>query len=156
MAKSKGEVNILKELEELRARVTVLEQDNDMLMEMRRNMAKIFITDNNDDDDKRQEYKKGEFRSVDAIIRTVDKGNLISPQQFQNIDKFSNMLVYTSATWFRNQLIVAFSNAYHRINKEHPGELTFDQVKAYLEDISKITEKVDVTLYIRSLKSKEK
>ena len=152
--KAKGEFNVQKEIEELRARIAALEQDNDSLMEMRRNMAKFFAMDNDVEDDKRQEYKKGEFRSVDAIIRAVERGNVITPQQFQNIDKFSNMLVYSSATWFRNEIISAFSKSYFRINKDHPWDFKFDEIKAYLEDISKMTEKIDVTIYIKNLKPK--
>jgi hypothetical protein len=153
MAKIKAEPNLQRELEELRARVAALEQDNESLMDMRRNMAKFFALDG-DYDDKLEEYKKGEFKALDVIIRHVDRGNPITSAQYNNIEKFSNIAIYSGANWLRTQLISAFGKLYYRVNKVQPQELKFDEVKSHLSDISKITDKLDVQVYIRNLKTK--
>lgn len=142
-----------KDVDELRAKIVSLEQDIECLMTMKRNMANIFSAGDVDDDDKRQEYKKGEFKTIDVILRTIGKGNIISAHQYANIEKLSNETVYSNANWFRSNLVTEFGKLYFKVNKTPcPWELSFNEVCGYIKAMSEFKEKFEIQTFISKLK----
>ena len=154
MAKAAGKSDsVAKEIDDLRSRILSLEQDNEMLMDLARNISKLFSVTNSPDDDK-LEYKKSESKTLNVIIRNIGKGALITPNHYAAIEKFSDASVYSDADWFRKQLITAFENFYFHVNKTKSWEFKFDEVKGYLADISKMDDKAEFTVYVKNLKPK--
>jgi hypothetical protein len=146
---------IQKELEELRSRITSLEQDNEMLMDLVKNISKVFAGNNAQADDDKMEYKKGVSKTLNIIIRNVGKGALITAAQYSAIEKYSDLSTYADAEWFRKQLIVAFENFYFHVNKEAAWEFKFQDVKDYLQDVSKFDDKAEFHVYVKNLKPKK-
>jgi predicted transcriptional regulator len=138
------------EIDHLRSRVLALEQDNEMLVGIVRNISKLFENTGREDD----KLEDIPFKKVDAVIRRIDKGDIINATQYGLIEKYSDKSVYADAEWFRKQIVAAFEKTYYRINKVQPVEMKFDEVKVYLQDISKMPDKVELQTYIRSLKPK--
>lgn len=153
MAKGTKPDSVQKELEDLRSRIISLEQDNEMLMDLARNIAKMFAVHNSPDDDK-LEYKKSESKTLNVIVRNISKGALITPNHFAAIEKFSDLAIYSDADWFRKQLISAFENFYFNVNKVKAWELKFDEVRAYLSDVSRMEDKAEFHVYVKNLKPK--
>lgn len=152
MARTGRPDTVQKEIEELRARVVTLEQDNETLMDLARNISKLFAVHNSPPDDDKLEYKKSESKSLNVIVKNISKGALITPNQFSAIEKFSDISIYSDADWFRKQLISAFENFYFNVNKVKAWELKFDEVKAYLFDVSKMEDKAEFVVYVKKLK----
>jgi hypothetical protein len=153
MAKGGKSDPVYKELEELRTRVLSLEQDNELLMDLAKNISKLFAVHNSPDDDK-LEYKKSESKTLNVIVRNINKGALITPNHYAAIEKFSDLSVYSDADWFRKQLISAFENFYFNVNKVKAWELKFDEVKGYLADVSRMDDKAEFHVYVKNLKPK--
>jgi subtilisin family serine protease len=145
---------IQRELDDLRSRITSLEQDNEMLMDLARNISKIFAANNAPADDDKMAYKKGVSKTLNIIIRNVGKGALITAAHYSALEKYSDLATYADADWFRKQLIVAFENIYFHVNKENVWELSFDEVKGYLQDISKFEDKAEFHVYVKNLKGR--
>jgi hypothetical protein len=146
-----------KDVDELRAKIVSLEQDIEILMTMKRNMANIFSLGDDNDDDKRQEYKKGEFKTIDVILRNIAKGNLVSAHHLANIEKLSNETVYSNASWFRSNLVTEFGKLYFKVNKTPcHWELSFNEVKGYIKELSEFKEKFEIQAFVSKLKSAAK
>ncbi len=144
------------ELDDLRSRILALEQDNEMLMDLAKNISRIFsLTNSSADDDKLIAYKKGESKAINTILKNVSKCTPITANHYATIEKLSDTSVYTDADWFRKQLISSFETCYFMINKMQPWEFKFDEVKGYLKDISQKPDKLEFTMYVRNLKCKD-
>ena len=139
-----------KNINELFERVAALERERDVFKSLSEKLSTILAIDK---DCGTCEYKNGELRTINAIIRKVSGGDIITPQIFYNIEKFSDTKIYAEATWFHNQLIAAFNKIYFNIHiSSHPASLTFDEVKNYIQDISKMESKALIICYIDKLK----
>lgn len=154
IGKAEGTQNMQRELEELRSRITSLEQDNEMLMDLARNISKLFAVNSTFTDDDKMEYKKSESKTLNIIIRNVSKGALITAAHVAAIEKYSDVGLYADADWFRKQLIVAFENMYYNVNKEKAWEFNFEEVKEHLHTVSKMDDKAEFHVYVKNLKPK--
>jgi hypothetical protein len=154
MAKGGKPDTVMRELDDLRSRITSLEQDNEMLMDLARNISKLFSVNNSLSDDDKMEYKKSESKTLNVIVRNIGKGALITSSHYGAIEKYSDLSVYADADWFRKQIISAFENFYFHVNKTKAWEFKFDEVKAYLQEISKLEDKAEFHVYVKNLKPK--
>jgi hypothetical protein len=138
------------EVDELRGKVAVLEQEVADIKTVMSKMEKFLDFVKEDD---KLEYKKGELKSLNAIISHVGKGNIISENHYISIERYSDTSIYAEAQWFRDQIVSAFSKLYFNINKGNsfPTDLSFDNVKEYINTISKMTSKTEICIYVRTL-----
>jgi len=137
------------EIEELQAKVMVLEHEVANLHECMAKINKILDFNKSDGLEK---YKKGEVKTLNTIISSIGKG-MITRQQYSKIEQFSDLQVYVDAEWFRNQVVSAFSKLYFNIKEEScDKELSFDEVKKHLGEMAEMTDTTDVFLYMKVLK----
>jgi len=88
---------------------------------------------------------------LNAVISSIGKG-MITPQQYMVIEKFSDMQVFAEAEWFRDQIVSAFNKLYFNINEKSCGRnLSFDEVKKYLKEISEL-DKAKIYIYMMDLR----
>jgi hypothetical protein len=137
-----------KDIQDLLARVATLEIERDDFKSLAEKMMTLFPSDK----DSLREYKKGEIKTINSIIKSVGNCNIITTQNYDQIEMFSDTSIYTDAAWFRNQLIAAFEKLYFNTHcSSYPSVLTFDKVKSYLHTISQITEREKILCYITAL-----
>jgi hypothetical protein len=138
------------EVDELRGKVAVLEQEvadiKTVMFKMGKFLDFVIFFD-------KMEYKKGELKSLNTIISHVGKRNLISENHYISIERYSDTSIYVEVQWFRDHIVSAFSKLYFNINKGNsfPTDLSFDDVKEYIKNISKMTSKTDICIYVRTL-----
>lgn len=143
MAKSKVDA-----IDELRSRVAALEEDNEYLMDIVRDMSKLFGAKFSVDDGKMDiPHKK-----TNPIINRIGRGDTISVAQVELIQKYADESMYAEADWFRKQIVTAFEKIYLRINKSLPKKpFTFAEVMQHITAVTVFDDKLEVQLYIKNL-----
>lgn len=142
-----------KDYDDLRARMTSLEQDNELLMSMLTNVSKVFATIMKPQNDVLEPFPLGDSKKLDAVVRRIEKSDPINATQLALLEKYTNTTVYAEAEFLRERLATAFGTAYFRIHKgEATKSFTYDEIKAYIQKISEMDDKIDVQSFVKGLK----
>ena len=145
-----------REFEELRNKVSSLEQDNEMLMAVVTNMSKVFASVMKPQNDVLDPFPLGDSKKIDATVRKIEKSDPINAVQFTLIEKYTNTSIYAEADFLRERIATAFATAYFRIHKAAiKRSFTFDETKPHIQRISEMEDKIDVQAFIKALKLSE-
>jgi hypothetical protein len=142
-----------KEIDEMRSRISSLEQDNETLMEIFTNISKVFASMSKPQNDVLAPFPLGDSKKIDATVRKIEKMEPINAAQLALLVKYTDNTVFAEADFLRERIATAFGSAYFRIHKaEVARAFSFDEIKDYIQQISTMEDKIDVQSFVKGLK----
>lgn len=142
-----------KEMDELRSRISSLEQDNETLMEFVTNMSKVFANISKPQNDVLAPFPLGDSKKIDKTVRKIDKMEPINATQVALLDKYTNNTVYAEADFLRERIATAFASAYFRIHKnEAARSFMFSDIYEHVKNFSTMDDKIDIQSFVKGLK----
>jgi hypothetical protein len=137
-----------KEIDDLRTRVSALEQDNETLMGIIMKMSNIFELSGLNNAKEDVPYKK-----IGPILNRIAKGNPLTAAHLSTMNKYADSTNY-NADPFKKMIVSRFENLFYSVN-QMDVTFKFDDVMKHLEAMSKKADKVETHAYIRDLKPKQ-
>lgn len=141
-----------KDFDDMRARLTSVEQDNELLMDLLTNISKVFSSFMKPQNDILAPFPLGDSKKLNAIVRRIEKCDPINSAQFALIEKYADVSVYAEAELLRERITTAFCTAYFRIHKGVIARtFAYDDVKPLVQRISEMEDKIDIQSFIKGL-----
>lgn len=125
-----------KEGDDLKLRVTLLEDRVDYLEGVIERMSRVFSGAHFGPGEKDKDEIP--FNKAKAIFTCIEKGGSLSAAQLANMEKYCDAAMYTDTEWFQRQIMIAFEKMIMKIcGAACKQAFTFDEAKATIIEISK-------------------